>query len=120
MTGKTVFENALSYLMEKPGDDRAFSAHALNLINGCIDDLKPVTTYRNATVNKIQTIDGEITADEEICHAISLYLAAHFLRDDLDDAGYINFYRRYESAKSALIRYIFTDIQDVYGGQNDE
>lgn len=120
MTGKTVFENALSYLMEKPGDDRAFSAHALNLINACICDLTAEIKSRNQTPAETASLDDPLGLDEEICHAISLYLAAHFLRDDLDEAGYNVFYRRFDTAKKALSRYAFTDVIDVYGGDADE
>lgn len=124
MTGQDVFERACAYLMETPGQDRAFSAHALTLINALIAEAIPYQNSRNRAEGKpeidaaaITALDDEIPLDLPICEvALPFGLAAYFFQDEVD-AYQAEIYRtRFVEALSAARKLADTNIENVYGG----
>ncbi len=124
MTGNEAYEQAISFLMEKPGEDSAFFENALNLINSALAELTLAQNSRKIHrgekigTYKIPSLADTLPVDDEVAAAVPLYLASHFLRDDLDDHNAAWFYTRFKEAKAALHQASFTDIEELYGDAN--
>ena len=124
MTGQDVFERACAYLMESPGQDRAFSANALELINALIAEAVPYQNSRNRAAGRPEIETAAITAlsdtialDAPICEcALPFGLASYFFQDEVD-AYQAEIYRaRFDEALRHARRLAEGDIRDVYGG----
>lgn len=124
MTGKKILKRALSYLMEKPGDDAAFLFNAPELINALIAECVPVQNSRNRARGEaeikslaIEELDDEVNLDEIFTEvAIPIGLASAFYNDELDFERANIFRTRFENTLAQAKKYFNTDISDSYGG----
>ena len=125
MTGREVYNRAVSFLIEPPEQDGDFLSAALELINAGIAELSETQKSRCLHRNepyieaKIQSLEEEIKLDLPLCHLLSIYLASNFLRDDLNDAASERFYTRFTQGKERLKQTCAYEITDVYGGDQD-
>lgn len=124
MTGEKILSRALSYLMEKPGEDKAFSTHALELINALIAECIPIqNTRRNARGEeklkslRIEALTDTVALDEIFTEvAIPQGLASAFYSDELDFERAAIFRTRFENTLISAKNYFCNDIVDAYGG----
>ena len=125
MTGQMVFERACSYLMEKPGDDRAFSEHALTIINQLITEALPYQNSRNRARGEaekesitIAKLSDEIELDAAISErALPMGLASEFFRDEEDTHQAELLRARFEKVLESAKMYREDSISDLYGGE---
>ncbi len=125
MTGEKILKRSLSYLMEKPGEDKAFFTHASELINALIAECIPVQNSRNRARGEkelkslsISELTDEVKLDEIFTEvAIPQGLASIFYQDELDFER-ANIYRtRFENTLAQAKNYFCEDIGDAYGGE---
>ncbi len=125
MTGEKIFKRALSYLMEKPDEDRKFSENALELINAYIAECIECQNSRNLsrgeekiTSAEIKSLSEEVKLDDILTEvAIPFGLASEFFRDELDETRANIMRNRFESLLSHARRVCTTSILNVYGGE---
>lgn len=119
MTAREVYTRAIAFLMEKPDEDKVFLDNAVKLINAGLAELAATQKSRNPNYENstIAELSDTIPMDEELCEILPLYLASHFMRDDLDRVNSDIFYGRFIQARENLKKVNFSNIEDVYGGE---
>lgn len=124
MTGEKIFKRALSYLMEKSGDDKVFSENALELINALISECIECQNSRNLargdeliTSAEINSLSDEVKLDDILTEvAIPIGLASVFFQDELDYERANIMRGRFETVLYSAKRASVKEIPDVYGG----
>lgn len=125
MTGEKILKRALSYLMEKPGDDKVFLNNALELLNALIAECIECQNSRNLargenkiTSAEINSLTDEVKLDDIFVEvAIPFGLASAFFHDELDYERANIMRSRFESILVSAGNVNFSDIADIYGGE---
>ena len=124
MTGQDVFRRACAFLMESPGLDRDFSAHALELINALIAEAIPYQNSRNRALGRepiasapLRSLEDSIALDAPICEvALPFGLAAYFFQDEVEPYQAELYRSRFQQALANARMAAELPLEDRYGG----
>ena len=127
MKAYDVYKRTLALMFEGEGETRASHDNFCNILSAVAAESLP---YENSirrsegreeikTAPVITDMEDELPMSDEICSvALPFGVAAYFYQDDGENYNSSMYRERFVNALYEAKKVFFTDINDVYGGEN--
>ncbi len=126
MKAYDIYKRALALMFEREGEDKAFRDNFCNILSAVAAEC---LSYENsircaegkeklASAPTISDMEDELDMEDQLCTvAIPYGVAAYFAENDGENYSAAVWRERFVNALYEAKKCIFTDIEDVYGGE---
>ena len=127
MKAYDIYKRTLALMFEGEGEDKAFKKNFCNILSAVAAESLPYeNSIRRAeggeelkTAPVISAMEDELPMSDAICSvALPFGVAAYFYQDDGESYNSSMYRERFVNALYEAKKVFFTDIKDVYGGEN--
>ena len=127
MKAYDIYKRTLALMFEGEGEDRAFRDNFCNILSAvAAESLQYENSIRRAEGREeikiapiVSDMEDELPMSDEICSvALPFGVAAYFYQDDGENYNSSIYRERFVNALYEAKKCFFTDVNDVYGGEN--
>ena len=127
MKAYDIYKKTLALMFEVEGEDKAFEKNFCAILSAVAAESLPYeNSIRRAegreeikTAPVISDMEDELPMSDEICSvALPFGVAAYFYQDDGENYNSSIYRERFINALYEAKKCFFTDIDDIYGGEN--